>query len=160
MEVKKVDKLFALKAVEKRVKTEREELEAEVRNDLISQFAESGNDRMRSPYFGNDAGTYTYIPPKDEEMTEWNLADWSKLADWLAKDPKAAEQFIFANFEQFGKWWLEQTGEVPEGIARVTFTTTKPGSTRLAVKDQVVFDKLGGNFLEEVNQLLLEGEYE
>lgn len=156
--INQTDRLFALKALEKRIKAEREELEAEVRTRLLEQYERDGNDRMRSPYFGKDAGTYTYIPPKEEEGTEWNLCDWSSLAEWLAEDPKAAEQFVFANAATFGQWWFEQTGEVPEGINRVVYRATKPGQTKLVVKDQVVFDKLGeGNMFEQVNRLLTEG---
>lgn len=150
------DKLFALKAFEKRVKAEREELEAGVRQELLEQYERGGGDRMRSKFFGNEAGTYTYTPPSEVEAVEWNLCDWTALAEWLAKNPKAAEQFVYAHFEQFGSWWLDRTGEVPDGIARVKYTTIKPGQTRLAVKDQVVFDKLGeGNVFEQVNRFML-----
>lgn len=151
----KVDRLFALKAVEKRLVEERKELEADVKQELAGDYAESGVTQRRSVMFGKEAGTLSYIPPKDEDRVEWNLADWTALAEWLANDPKVAEQYIFANFQDFGEWWLEQTGEVPDGIARVNYTVTKPGSARLAVKEEVVLSKFGPNFLEEVNTLLL-----
>ena len=157
METRKIDKLFALKALEKRVKEAREELEAEVREALLEQYEEGGGDRMRSPYFGNDAGAYTYTPPEEVEETEWKLCDWTAMAEWMAQDPKAAESYAYAHFADFASWWFERTGEVPEGISRATVATVKPGRTRLAVKEQVVFDKMGGNLFEEVNRLMLGG---
>ena len=153
MGITKSDRLFALKALEKRVKREREEAEAECRDALIGQFEDGGSDRMRSPYFGNEAGTFTYIPPKSEDVCEWRLCDWEGMAEWLDENRSAAEQFVFANFEQFAKWWSERTGEVPGGVSRAKVTRLKPGSTRLAVKEDVVLAKAGG--MEGMNALLL-----
>ena len=151
----KIDKLFAIKAIEKRLVEERKELEADAKLEMASDYAESGVTQKRSVLFGKEAGTLSYIPPKDEEQVEWILTDWEKLAAWLKNDPKAAEQYIFAHAQGFGQWWLDKTGEIPDGIRRNTFVTTKPGSARLAVKDEVVISQLGANLFEAANQLLL-----
>lgn len=155
MSINQTDKLFALKALEKRIKTAREDLEAEVRTKLLEQYESDGTDRFRSAYFGKDAGTYTYIPPKEELAVAWAVCDTDALIEFLNEDPSIAQDFVRANAQQFGEWWLEATGEVPDGISRVTYETTKPGSTRLAVKEQVIFDKLGGNLFEAANRLMI-----
>lgn len=151
----KIDKLFAIKAIEKKLVEERKQLESDAKLEMAQDYADSGVTQKRSVMFGKEAGTLSYIPPKDEEQIEWLISDWTALGEWLAKDPKAAEKYIFAHAQDFGQWWLDETGEIPDGIRRNTYTTTKPGSARLAVKEDVVISQLGGNLFEAANQLLL-----
>ena len=155
MKVNKMDKLFALKCLEKKVKSARERYEGECKLELARAYEEEGTTQRRSPLFGKEAGTFSYIPPKIEEKTEYKT-DMTAVVEFLTEEPKAAEMFILANPGQFYEFWVEQTGEIPGGITRSTYEVEKPGSTRLAVKEDIVFEQLSStNLLEDVNQLLL-----
>ena len=59
MEVKPIDKLFALKAVKSKVDEEYKLLEGECRQELLEAYEKDGTDRKTSPYFGPDAGKFS-----------------------------------------------------------------------------------------------------
>lgn len=158
----KIDRLFALKAVEQKVKEERELVEYECRDELLEAFKADGTDRRTSPYFGPDAGKYSVKRMKGKPpttVTEFNLADDEEFAEWLEGNVGAAVAYAKLHYADFAKSQVESTGELPDGIAMVTYEQpgTEPSVTAqvYSFKPDLVLEKLGGNFLEGANRLLL-----
>lgn len=162
MQPTKIDKLFALKAVEQKVTEERKLIEYECRDELLEAFGADGTDRRTSPYFGSDAGKFSIKrikgkPPK--EVTEFNLADDEAFAEWLESNVDAAMSFAKLHYADFARHHVESTGELPDGVSMVSYEEpgTEPSVTAqvYSFKPDMVLEKLGGNFLEGANQLLI-----
>lgn len=160
----KVDKMFALYAVEKKAAEERKMLEYECRDELLDAYREDGTDRRTSPYFGPEAGKYSVKrmkgKPAREEVSYVN-DDWEAFDRWLRDNPEAAIRYCFVKCAEFSEWWLVNEGELPDGMRReVEIIPGTEGSVTAQIysfKPEVVLSKLaeGGNFLEGANQLLL-----
>lgn len=164
MNATKIDKLFALKAVEQKITDERKMLEYECRDELLEAFETDGTDRRTSPYFGADAGKFSIKRMKGtpaKEVTEYNLADDEAFAEWLEENTASLIAYAKARYMEFSKYHVEATGELPDGIAMVSYE--EPGKEPYVTaqvysfKPDIVIDKLGGNFLEGANRLLLGG---
>jgi len=160
----KIDKLFALKAVEKKVVEERKLMEYECRDELLEAFQQDGTDRRTSPMFGPDAGKFSIKRMKGkppETVTEYNLADDVAFAGWLEENQGPAISYVKTHAAEFSRIYFEATGELPEGISRVEYEQpgTEPSVTAqiYSFHEDVVLEKLaeGGNFLEGANRLLL-----
>ena len=162
MQPTKIDKLFALKALEQKVTEERKLVEYDCRDELLEAFEVDGTDRRTSPFFGPEAGKFSIKrikgkPPK--EVTEFNLADDEAFAEWLEENKDAAMSFAKLHHSEFAKHHVESTGELPDGIAMVSHEEpgTEPYATAqvYSFKPDIVLEKLGGNVLEGANRLLL-----
>ena len=162
METTKIDKLFALKALKRKVDEEYKLLEGECRQELLEAYAEDGTDRKVSPYFGSDAGKFSIKRTKakpPQTVVEFNLCDDELFAEWLEENHGAALRFAMLNAADMGMYWFNFTGELPEGISRIE--VEEPGMPEVltaqiySFKDDVVLEKLGGNLFEGANQLLL-----
>lgn len=158
----KIDKLFALKAVEQKVADERKLIEYECRDELLEALEKDGTDRRTSPYFGPEAGKfsvkrYKAKPPK--KVVEYNMTDDEAFAQWLDENVSHVIGHLILHYRDFVEAYFDGTGEVPDGIARVEYE--EPGEPeRLSAqiysfKPDIVIEKLGANFLEGANQLLL-----
>lgn len=156
--INKIDKLFALKGVEKKIHEAVAELDSECASDLIRAYEEEGTTQRRSQFFGKEAGTYSLVLPKEETKEEWHIVDGDAFGTWLLENLSEAQSYIHENAEAFASWLVSTTGEIPEGMERKTYTVMSTSKPRLSVKADVVIDKLGANFLEATNQLLLEGD--
>jgi len=163
----KIDKLFALKALEQKITEERELLEYECRDELIAAFNEEGTDRRTSPLFGPDAGKFSikrYKAEPGKTVTEFELVDDEAFAGWLEENQSAVFGFAKLHATDLAKWWLDSNGEMADGI-EVTTREEEGKPERLSaqiysLKPDMVLDKLGGNFLAGANELLLEGDSE
>lgn len=166
MEVTKIDKLFALKAVKNKVDEEYKLLEGECREELLEAYGKDGVDRKSSPFFGPEAGKFSIklTGGKDAEtVREFEMADDEKLADWLEENKGAALRYAMLNAKDFASYWVSWSGELPDGMemteTHVEATPPTLSAQVYSFKPDVVLDKLGGNVLDGVNELLLgEGE--
>ena len=160
----KVDKLFALEAVRKKVVEAIDELKSECSWELEAAYENEGTTQRRSQYFGKDAGSFSIVfssaQPEHEEVT-YRVTDMTALAKWCDENRLDVDTYVQATAEQFTAWLVEQTGEIPSGIERqaclVEAAPEQPKGTRLAVKPDVIFANMGANLFEEVNTLLLGG---
>lgn len=162
----KIDKLMAYKALEQRVTNERKALEYECRDELVTAYKETGTDRVISPLFGADAGKFSIKRIKGKpahEVVEYNLADDVAFAEWLEENADSAISYVKTHARDFGQTHFEATGELPEGISRVTYEepATEPTITAqvYSFKPEIVINKLAenGNVFDEVNRLMLGG---
>lgn len=162
MEVNKVDKLFALKALKRKIDEEYKLLEGECRQELLEAYAEDGTDRRVSPFFGSDAGKFSIKRTKakpPQTVVEFNMCDDEAFAEWIEDNHGAALRYAVLNAADFGRYWFNFTGELADGISRVE--VEEPGTPEVltaqiySFKDDVVLEKLGGNLFEGANRLLL-----
>lgn len=145
----KVDRLFAVEAIIKALMDERDELKSECAHELLQAYEENGDTQRRSQYFGKGAGTLSVAFSKEkpsEEKVEYKLADWEAFGGWIDDNMMACAKYMLANAADFGQWWLEQTGELPDGISRIAYMTEaepeRVTGVRLAVKKDVIMDAL------------------
>lgn len=145
----KIDRLFAAEALIKKLMDLRDELKSECASELLQAYEENGDTQRRSQYFGKGAGTFSVAfskPKPSEEKAEYHLADWEAFGGWLDDNPMAMARYLLVHAEEFGQWWLEQTGELPDGISRIAYMTEEEPEraigVRLAVKKDVVIDAL------------------
>ena len=145
----KIDKLFALEAVIKELSEERDMLKAECAEELLSAYEANGDTQRRSVWFGKGAGCFSVSFSKAKpgvEVVEYNLADKDAFGEWLDSNPLSYAQYILDNASDFAQKWFEETGELPEGIARVAYMTADEpehvSGTRLSVKKDAIIDVL------------------
>ena len=158
----KLDKLFALKALEQKIVEERKLIEYECRDELLEAYRNDGTDRRTSPYFGPEAGKFSikrYKAKPDKKVVEFDLTDDAAFAEWLDKNTDHVIGHLILNYRSFVGAYFEGTGELPDGI---TITEhVEPGEPErltaqvYSFKADLVLEKLGENFLEGANQLLL-----
>lgn len=163
MEPTKIDKLFALKAVKKKIDEEYKLLEGECREELLEAYGKDGTDRKTSPFFGPDAGKFSIKSTggKDAEtVREFEVADDEKLAEWLEENKGAALRYAMLNAKDFAAYWVNWSGEIPDGVEMTeTHVEATPPTLTAQVysfNPSVVLEKLGGNMFEKVNELLLD----
>ena len=166
MELSKYDELVVLESIIKTASERRDMLKYECKDELLEAYERDGTTQKRSKLFGKDASvmSVTFSKPKEaQEVEEWNM-DYDAFNEWVGafvddeSNRKAVKDFIFAKGELFGQYWLRATGELPDGINRVTYMTDpvpeKVTGTRLSVKPEKVFDALGISFEEGIRGLL------
>ena len=160
----KLDKLFALKAVEKKVTDERKLLEYECRDELLAAYEADGTDRRTSPFFGPEAGKYSVKRFKAKPPivnVEYGMADDEEFAEWLEANQGSAISYVKAHAVEFAQSHFDATGELPDGFTRVEYE--EPGEPErvtaqvYSFKPDIVLEKLAehGNVLEGANRLLL-----
>lgn len=162
MEPTKIDRLFAMKAVSKEIDAEVKSLESECKGELLDRYLEDGTDRLRSPYFGKDAGYLGISEGKAKEATVREfVSDPQKVVDWMDETHPETDGFAQDNIELFCSWWFAQTGEEIPGFERIEYAP-EPGrpTARLVVKEKVVLPilKQSGMLEGSVRFLLGDGE--
>jgi len=159
-----IDELFALKALEMKVREERELREYECRDDLLAAYGQDGTDRRTSPYFGPEAGKFSvkrFKAKPGKEAEAFELEGWEAFEEWLHANSEGVFTYAFEKAEEFARWWFSTTGELPDGIARkVTVSEGTPERLSAQVysfKPDIVLEKLAedGNVFEGANRLLL-----
>ena len=162
MDITKYDRLFALKALKKRVDEEYKLCEGDCRETLLMEYEEDGTDRKTSKFFGPEAGKFSVKRTGGSEAhvdLEFSLDDDVVFCEWLDENKDAAIRYAIANAQDFGRFWLNYSGEKPDGIEVDEIAVPAQPPTLSAqiysFKSNVVIDKLGGNLIEGVNQLLL-----
>lgn len=154
-----IDRLFAIESIKQKI----DEVEKKAKLDAEDYLAsvESTSPVQISELFGPDAGEYKRGRTRAKKTVEYNLADKMAFAGWLDENPKSYAKYILEHAEDFGQWWLESTGEVPDGISRVEYeipagyTAPKIYKPNYEHVRQVLAS--GGSILEAANKLLLEG---
>lgn len=162
MEVTKYDKLFALKALKRKVDDEYKLVEGECRETLLAEYDKDGTDRKTSKFFGPEAGKFSIKRTGGCEAhvdQDFTLDDDEKFVEWLEGNKDAAVRYAILNAPDFGRYWLNWSGELPDGITLEEIEVPAQPPTLSAqvysFKPDVVIGKLGGNLFEEVDRLLL-----
>lgn len=167
MKPTKIDKLLALKAIERAIVDERKALEADCAEELVEDYLRDGTDRRTSPMFGPDAGKFSVKRMKGSEgqkVVQVDIDDYDAFLEWLMLNKSEAIEFAQANYISFARYLLQTAGEVPDGLF-VNEVTVDEKPARLTAqvysfKPELVLSRLGANFLTAANELLLEGESE
>jgi len=161
MALSEYEEMVWLDAVIKEASERRDLLKGRCKDELLEQYEADGTTQKRSKLFGKDASVLSVVfskPKAPREVVEFNLADWDGFSEWLEANPKAAADYAFAKAEDFGEWWLRKTGELPDGVARVTHMTDpepeRVTGVRLSVKPEKVFEALGISFEEGIRGML------
>lgn len=159
-----LDKLFALKALEQKITEERKLLEYECRDELLEAYKSDGTDRRTSPYFGADAGKFSvkhFKAKPGREVVTFELKDWDAFNEWVESNKDSIARCAFVKAEDFAQWWVDNNGELPDGIIRTVSHEEGKAAYETAqiysFKADKVLEKLseGGNVFEGANQLLL-----
>lgn len=154
-----VDRLFAIESIKQKV----DEAEKKARLDAEDYLAsvESTSPVQISEVFGPDAGEYKRGRTRARKDVKFNLADRDAFAEWLDDNPLSYAKYLLEHAEDFGQWWLEETGELPEGISRVEYEIpagyTAPKIYKADYEHVRQVLATGGNILEVASSLLLEG---
>lgn len=154
---KAIDRLIGLEWLKKRVDAAHKDAREHAVDDLAALTGELGVTEMTSTVFGPEAGSLKYSKTRAKKVVEFNMCDDYEFGEWLDSNQNAAVIFAQRDAGAFAQWWFEETGEVPDGISRVEYVEpAKAGPAKLYRFDaSVVEEKLGGNLLASVNDLLL-----
>ena len=156
-----IDRLIGLDAVKAGVDEQYKQAKEEADEYLANLRDTVGTTALTSPIFGPEAGEYKYGRSRAKKVVEFNVTDSCELLEWLGDNPTAACSYAAANAQAFGEWWLNETGELPDGVSRVEYeqpsTVTAPKIYR--GDREVVMEKLSahGGLLAGANRLLMEG---
>lgn len=157
----KIDRLFGLEWLKKRVDAAHKEAKVEAEEELARLNAKNGTMELVSTAFGADAGRYKYSKTRKKRVVEFHLADEADFSAWCHANMGAVIGFAKARAPEFGQEWLEATGELPDGVSRdEREEPPRVGPPKLyGFEPGVVEAALGGNLPASVNRLLLgEGE--
>ena len=153
-----IDKLIGLRAIKEEVDAAYKE--AELAASEYLEQVEGTSPVQVSAIFGPEAGEYKRGRSRARAHVAYVMEDMEKLAGWCDGNQMACEQYALANAEAFGQWWLETSGEVPDGIRRDEWEEpSHPTAPKLYRFDRERVKSMlmerGGLF--EGAQLLLEG---
>lgn len=155
-----IDRYFAAECVKREVDQVYKDAKAEA-EIYLDKARENGQTALVSTFFGEDAGEYKRGKTRAKRVVEFNLSDSRELEDWV--NGNTYTMFLFAKdfAEELGKWCMNNTGEIPDGIAYVEYEEPpKPKAPQIYRYDhELIKCKLaqGGNLLEGANRLLLSG---
>ena len=81
--------------------------------------------RMR----GNKVATYSVKTTKERHKTVYDLEDATAFGDWLFSEDgrQAAQMWADEHPEQFVKWYVERTGDIPDGVQPRDVTVSNEG---------------------------------
>ena len=156
-----VTRLMALECLKKEIDALHRAAKADA-EDYLSENEQRGVRSLCSPVFA-DAGEYKRGKTRPKEVVDYGVRDRYELAAWMRRNRLAVESYAMAHAEDFAKWSVEETGELPGGTTRDARTEpprpTPPklyGFDAQAVKERLA-ELAGGNVLAGANALLLEG---
>ena len=155
-----IDKYFGIDCLKAEVDKAHKEAKQEAECFLAELRDSVGTMALTSPMFGPEAGEFKYGQTRAKKITEYNLASAEDFEDWVNDNAYGVFLYLKAHAAEFGEWWVNENGEVPDGISRVCYeqppTTTTPKIYRQ--DREVVKAKLAANggFFEEANRLLLD----
>ena len=158
----KLDRLFAAKAILKEAEANVKALETECKGELLDRYLEDGTDRLRSPYFGKDAGYLGISEGKAKEATVREfVSDAQKVIDWMDETRPETDGLAQDNLELFCSWWFAQTGEDIPGFERIEYAP-EPGRpiAKLVVKEKVVIPIMRDSGMLEGSAAFLLGDGE
>ena len=129
--------------------------------DLLADYQANGTDRRRYSINGIPCATHSVVFSKGEHREELQVTDWDALEDWLFTDDvelvKWFCNYVGAHPREFAEWYLEKTGEMPDGCELVAIDVPPaPKGTTLRI-DKQAFAKATGLLPEQAVARLLEG---
>jgi hypothetical protein len=83
---------------------------------LASKRMSDGTTSIESKLFG---GEFHYGKTRAKNVVEFHMCDEEALAEWLEANQDAAIRYAILNGADFGMYWFNLTGELPEGVSRV-----------------------------------------
>ena len=154
-----IDRLVGLEAVKKAVDKEHKaaKLDAE---DYFAEMEQKGIKSLGSTVFGDSGGEFKRGTTRAKETVEYVNDDWEKFDKWLEANKAQVFRYVFDNHEPFCAYWVDEFGEVPDGIVRkhhkIPAGQTSPKLYKFDEEGVLeVFAELGGLF-KGANILLLE----
>ena len=125
----------------------------------LDEAREEGKTSLISTYFGEDAGEYKRGKTRAKTVIEYNVTDMAEFVYWCSENRIALEIYVKEHASEFGQWWFETTGELPDGISRVDYEEPPHLKAPQIYRydHEAIKAKLaeGGNILEGANRLLL-----
>ena len=139
MEITEFDILVGEEAVLKEMTARHKE-----RADRLKQQAIAEGTPMRSKVFGlKVAGIDLVEGSEPEPFTRYQLTDPQKAIDWIDANRPDTDGFASANLEAFCIWWLENTGEKPDGLDIIEgMTEGKPVTAKFAIRKRDYVPKI------------------
>lgn len=163
MEPTKIDRLFAAKALLKKLDAEVKILESECKGELLEQYLEDGETtQKRSRFFGTKAGCLSLTPGVSKREVREYVADSQEVIDWIDDEHPDTDAFAKSHLEEFCSWWFKETGEAIPGFNRIEYMS-EPGipTVKLTVREKVVIPMLmESGMLEGSVRYLLGGDVE
>ena len=162
MEITKIDRLFAAKALIKTLQKEVDALESECKGELLEQYLEDGETtQKRSRFFGNKAGCLSISQGEPKKEVREYVADRDEVMEWFAEEKPDTTWYAKTHLDDFCSWWLRETGEAIPGFNRIEYIAD-PGmpTAKLTVREKVVMPILREQGMLEgsVRFLLGDGE--
>lgn len=173
----KIEKLAVAQAIYKVVAAQvstkdKGNLRGQVDAEMLADYEANGNRTRDVRVNGQIVGTLSVKKSKPkpaiaaEVVSHAAVEDLDRFNDWLWRsEPDKLIDYIFANADDFAAWWLDLTGELPDGCEIVHITV--PGEpavpeqvtgTTLKVDEYKVADALKGELTGAVAALLTEGD--
>ena len=155
-----IDRLFLADYMKNEVDKQYKEAKAAAEDYLAMKRAE-GSASLTSTVFGEEAGEYRYSKIKAKTEIEYNECDPLGFDEWLEANILAARDYARANPAEFGEWFYERTGTLPDGISRLEVDVpARSGPPKISTQDRGVIeawlkDGKKENVFEKVNELLL-----
>ncbi len=151
MDVTEFDVLVGEEAILKEMTARHKE-----RADRLKAQAVKEGTPMRSKLFGlKVAGIDLVDAEEPESFTRYQLTDPQKAIDWMDANRPETDGFASDNLERFCIWWLEHTGEKPDGLDIIEgMTEGKPVTAKFAIRNKrfvpEIIDRMRG--LPEVSR--------
>lgn len=127
--------------------------------DYFAEKEREGFVSLGSTVFGDAGGEFKRGKTKAKETVRYENADWDKFNGWLEANSAEVQNYVFQKYGPFCEWWIEKTGEVPDGIERKIdkVPPVKTGPKLYgADHDEVLATLMSrGGLLEGANRLLL-----
>ena len=160
MKATPIDKYFAAKCLKKEVDAAYKQAETDA-VVYLDDARDQGINSLVSKLFGEDAGEYKRGKTRRKLVVEYNVPDLEEFESWCADNHIALMQYAKKHASDFGQWWFETTGELPDGISRVDYEEPPrlKAPSIYRYNHELVRAKLaaGGNLLEGANRLLIGG---
>jgi len=81
-------------------------------------WEQTGGEKYSMRMRGNKVATYSVKTTHEKHKTVYDLKDGDSFGDWLFSDDgkQAAQMWADEHAEQFVKWYVERTGDIPDGV--------------------------------------------
>ena len=154
-----IDRLIGLDAVKAGVDEQFNQAKEEAREYLDNLRDTVGTASLTSPMFGPEAGEYHYGRSRAKKEVKFDVTDSCALLEWLGENPTAACSYAATNAPAFAEWWLNETGEMPDGVRRVESVQPAVETAPKIYRGnrEIVMEKLSahGGLLPGANRLLM-----
>ncbi len=157
--IQQVGVLQALyKVIAKDVSTrDPDSLRSRVDADVIGRYEATGAKSYDIRYGGEKVGTYSVTVKKATTSTVFDLVDDDAFGAWLSSDEGTAaiDAFVSDHVEEFVRYVVEQTGEIPDGVEpREVVTPERVSGTTIRIDPKKVAGALGNSLSPAIAGLL------